>query len=108
VRGITRWGTGPLAVGTRALVWQPKFPPALWTVTALEPGRGFTWVSRAPGLRVTGSHSIAPTATGSRVTLSLVYAGLMGRLMARWTGNITRRYIEMEARGLKERSEAAA
>jgi hypothetical protein len=32
----------------------------------------------------------------------------MGRLMARWTGNITRRYIEMEARGLKERSEAAA
>jgi hypothetical protein len=108
VRGITRWGKGPLAVGDRALIRQPWFPPAIWTVTALEPERSFTWVSRAPGLRVTARHSIEPTPAGSQVTLSLTYAGLLGKSMARWTRGITKRYLEMEANGLRRRSEERA
>src|SRR5688572_1943831 len=31
----------PLALGGRLRIVQPKVPPADWTVTALEPGRGF-------------------------------------------------------------------
>ena len=108
IRGIKRWGEGPLAVGQRALVRQPKFPPALWTVTAVEPGRSFTWESVAPGIHVTGRHSIEPTPAGSRVTLALTYAGVFGKLMGRWTSGITNRYIAMEAAGLKRRSESAS
>jgi len=108
IRGIKRWGEGHLAVGQRALVRQPKFPPALWTVTAVEPGRSFTWESVAPGIHVTGRHSIEPTPAGSRVTLALSYAGVFGKLMGRWTSGITNRYIAMEAAGLKRRSESAS
>ena len=41
---------GPLAVGTRARVIQPKLKPAVWEVTQAKAGRGFTWVTRHPGL----------------------------------------------------------
>lgn len=108
IRGIKRWGQGPLAVGQRALVRQPKFPPAVWTVTAVESGRSFTWESTGPGIHVTGVHRIEPTPAGSRVTLSLTYGGVLGKLLGRWTSGITNRYIAMEAAGLKRRSEATS
>jgi uncharacterized protein YndB with AHSA1/START domain len=108
IRRVTRRGTGPLAVGQRAIVRQPRFPPALWTVTDVEPGRSFTWVSTAPALRVTATHRVEATPTGSRATLSLNYEGFFGELIARWTRGITTRYVAMEAAGLKRRSEEPA
>jgi len=106
VRSIRLLDNGPLAVGTRALIRQPKFPPAVWTITAIEPGWSFTWTSGAPGMRVFAQHSIEPTAAGSRATLSLHYEGAIGRLLARWTRGITNRYLGYEAAGLKARSES--
>ena len=47
----------PLAVGSGALIRQPKFPPAWWKVTDLQADREFTWVSVAPGLRVVARHA---------------------------------------------------
>ena len=38
VTSAKRVGNAPFAVGTKVLVRQPKFPPALWTVTEIEPG----------------------------------------------------------------------
>jgi hypothetical protein len=106
VRSIRRMDTGPFRVGSRALVRQPRFPPAIWKVTALDPERGFTWVSRAPGLRVSGHHAIEVVPDGSRVTLSVRYEGIIGRLLGRMTRMITQRYLAFEAAGLKERCEA--
>lgn len=105
VTSIKRLDAGPVAVGTRAVVRQPKFPPAIWTVSAIEPGRGFTWVNRAPGVFVSAQHIVEPTSDGSRATLSLCYEGWLGRLLARWTNGITNRYLAMEASGLKARAE---
>ena len=56
---------GPLAVGQRARVLQPRLPAALWRITALEPGRSFTWVTRSPGVVVTARHSVEPAEGGS-------------------------------------------
>ena len=106
---ITRTQAGPLVVGETATVRQPKLPPAMWTVNEIQPGRNFSWVNRAPGLRVTGFHGAEPTSTGSsRATLSLTYEGLFGGLLARLTEGITKKYIEMEASGLKARAEDPA
>jgi len=108
VTSITRRDSGPLAVGSRVAIRQPKFPPALWTVTALEPGRSFAWMNVAPGIRVLATHSVEGTASGTRVRLSLEYRGIFGGLLARLTKGITERYLAMEANGLKRRSEDPA
>jgi len=105
VTSVTRLGGAPFAVGSRVMIRQPKFPPALWKLTAIEPGRSFTWVSVAPGLRVVAHHQVEPTAAGSRATLSLDLQGLFGGVFGRMTKDITERYLVMEAKGLKARSE---
>jgi hypothetical protein len=74
----------------------------------LDSGRSFTWKSGAPGMWVHAQHSVTPAAAGSRVVLSLRYEGALGRLLARATRDITNRYLEFEAAGLKQRSEARA
>jgi uncharacterized protein YndB with AHSA1/START domain len=106
VRSITLRDPGPLRTGSRAWVRQPKFPPAHWTVTDVSE-RSFTWVSRAPGMVVTARHAVTPIGTGSRATLSLNFAGVFGRFFGRLTRDINNRYLEMEAAGLKRRSEGS-
>ena len=105
---IRRLSGGPFAVGSRAVVRQPKFPPAVWKVTDLQPGREFTWVSTAPGLRVAGIHRVEPAGGGAHATLDVEIGGLFGGMWARLTGALTERYIAMEAAGLKARSEDPA
>jgi uncharacterized membrane protein len=105
VTSITRLDAGPFAIGSRARIRQPKLPPALWTVSAIEPGRSFTWVSKGPGILVTAHHAIDPRAGGSRVTLSIRYEGLFATLLAWMTKDINERYLAMEAAGLKARCE---
>ena len=92
--------------GARARVRQPKFPPAVWTVVSVKQDHGFTWTSGAPGMRVTGKHYVVPRGTGSQVTLSVSYDGLIGAAFAKATEGITNRYIALEAAGLKKRSES--
>lgn len=105
VREVRRLGEGPLQVGSRVLIRQPAFPPALWKVTTLDADRGFLWTSVAPGLRVVANHSVEASATGATATLSLELHGLFGNVFGRMTRDITERYLAMEAEGLKLRSE---
>jgi len=99
---------GRLAVGTRAIVRQPKLLPARWQVMELEEGRSFTWITRGPGVRVTARHCVEGAANGSRVTLSLDFLGPLGPLCARLTRGLNARYLALEARGLKKRAETEA
>ena len=99
---------GPLALGTRAIVRQPKLLPARWQVMEFEDGRSFSWIMRLPGVRVTARHSVERTANGSRVTLSIEFSGPLGPLCARLTRGLNERYLAMEAQGLKKRAETQA
>jgi carbon monoxide dehydrogenase subunit G len=107
ITSIQKLEPGPLAVGLKARVRQPKLPPAVWTVSWVEPHAGFVWVSRAPGVHVTGRHMVEASASGSRATLSIAYEGLLGVLIGRLTRPVNERYLGLEAEGLKKRSEAA-
>ena len=97
----------PLAIGSRIRVVQPKVPPAEWTVTALEPGRGFRMMSRSPGATVVANHWAEPLGDGqrSRVTLSVTFSGWLGQIIARMMRGLNERYLAQEAAGLKRRSE---
>jgi len=107
VRSIRKLDAGDLRIGTRAIVRQPKLPPAFWRITAVQPGREFTWVSKGPGMLVTARHGVAPTATGSRATLSIHYEGLLSPLLLWMTKNVNDAYLALEANGLKQRSESS-
>ena len=98
----------PLQVGSRVRIKQPRLPATVWTVSDLVEGEQFTWTATSPGVNTRASHRVAGTAAGSRVTLSIGQAGVLGRLVGRLYGGLTRRYVEMEAAGLKQRSEESA
>ena len=105
VRKIRRLDRGSLAVGSRAVIWQPKLPPAKWKVTELDDARrSFTWETLGPGMRLQARHSVEGTGNTSRATLSIQFSGLLGPLFARITRDLNDRYLALEANGLKERS----
>lgn len=108
ITSVKRLKDEPFAVGTRVMIRQPKLPPALWRITDIEPGRSFTWVSVAPGLRVYGRHRVEAAPGGSRATLGIDIDGALGGLWGWLSRGITERYIAMEAEGLAARSLDAA
>lgn len=81
------------------LIRQPRLPPAKWTVTNVEPGRSFTWVSVGSGVRVTGRHSVESVGDGGRATLSIEVQGMLGGILWRMTRDITERHVTFEAKG---------
>ena len=108
VTRVERLDRAPFGVGSRARIRQPRFPAVIWTVTALEPGRSFEWQATTPGLLSVGVHGVdAAGDHASRVTLSLTWSGPLAPVIRLLFGNLSRRYVEMEAQGLKRRCEAA-
>ncbi|HVZ82740.1 MAG TPA: SRPBCC family protein [Terracidiphilus sp.] len=106
VISITRLDTGPLALGSRARVVQPKLIPTVWKVTEFDgQARLFTWQTGRPGVKVIGGHRVESGEYGSRVRLTLTYRGLLGVLMAHQLKELNWKYITMEAQGLKARCE---
>ena len=107
ITSIERLDHGPLAVGSWALIRQPKALPAKWLLTELDEGNSFTWVTRRPGVCVAARHSVEPTAGGSKATLLLEFSGFLGPLLARLLRGMSERYLALEAKGLKARSEGS-
>ena len=105
VTSVKRYDTGPLAIGSRARIHQPKLRPADWEVTVLEPGRGFDWVTRSPGLTAIGRHWIEPVPDGSRVTIAIELTGVLARPVAWLFRHLNAQYLQLEASGLKSRAE---
>ena len=103
---VKRLDSGPLRVGSRVRIKQPKFLPAVWEVTELDPARRtFTWVMRRPGIVVSAKHRAQRSGQGSHAELSVTYNGFLGTIIAQVFAKITHRYLMMEAAGLKQRSE---
>ena len=106
---VRRLGTGPLAVGERAVVKQPKLPELTWEVTELVEGSSFVWVARSPGITTTGGHYITPGGGGARtakVRLTIDQNGPGAKLVGLFTNSLTRSYLQMERRGLTARAES--
>lgn len=97
---------GPLAVGSRTRLKQPKLSEAVWTVTELADGRSFTWNSTSPGISITGGHVVEPDPAGARLTLTLQVSGPLAPLGWLMTRAMTRRYVETEAASVKKAAES--
>jgi hypothetical protein len=59
VTRVQRMDIGPLTLGSRTRIWQPKLMPAVWQVTSLdEQRRVFGWTSRALGVKCVAWHTL--------------------------------------------------
>jgi len=101
-----RLDDGPLAVGARTRLAQPKLPEEVWTVTELTPGTAFTWTSTSTGVRVTASHVVEPSPDGSRLTLAIDLAGWLAPMGWLMTRSLTQQYVQTEAASIKAAAEA--
>ncbi|MFI0482021.1 SRPBCC family protein [Actinomadura sp. 9N215] len=96
----------PIALSSRARVHQPKLRAAIWTVTEFEENKTFTWESRSAGVTTTAAHEIVPKPDGTvSVHLTLDQKGPMAPILSLFTGHLARRYVTMEANGLKSKAE---
>jgi uncharacterized protein YndB with AHSA1/START domain len=92
VTSVRPLSPGPLQVGSRVRIKQPRLPATMWTVSDLVEGERFTWTATSPGVNTRASHRVVPAAEGSRVTLSIDQAGILGRLVGRLYGGLTSRW----------------
>jgi GNAT superfamily N-acetyltransferase/uncharacterized protein YndB with AHSA1/START domain len=105
VQSVDVLDPGPLKPGTRVRIMQPRLRPAIWTVTSLVDGWAFTWDMHSPGVRAVATHQIEPAPGGSRVTLTVDFAGVLALPIGWLTSSLNRRYMRIEAEGLKRESE---
>jgi uncharacterized membrane protein len=98
---------GPgLAVGKRFEIKQPRMPRLVWEVTEVTPGASWTWVQRSPGGTTVARHVVTAEADRrTEVRQQLEQRGPMGSLVGLLMRKMTRRYLNLEAVGLKARSE---
>ena len=107
VDSVERLDDGPLAVGSRTRLRQPRLSPAVWTVTELTDGSSYTWESKSSGVTVVASHDVEPHPDGCRLTLALTVSGPMAGIGWLMTKSMTKRYVETEAASIKAAAENA-
>ncbi|GGJ87157.1 hypothetical protein GCM10010123_15920 [Pilimelia anulata] len=107
VTAVERLDPGPLRVGCRTRVRQPRLPVAVWEVTELVEGESFTWTARGPGLLTVAAHRVgAAPGGGTAVENALEQRGPLGPLAGRLWRGLTQRYLERELAGLRRHCEA--
>jgi uncharacterized membrane protein len=95
-----------LAVGRRFSIKQPGMPALVWKVTEIDPGLSWTWVQRAPGARASARHDVITLSDGRTLVRQQVdQRGVLGALVGRLMVKKTKRFLQLEARGLKTRAE---
>jgi uncharacterized membrane protein len=107
VRQATWLDDTGMAPGGRVRIKQPGMPALVWEVSELEPGVSFSWRSVSPGITTLGTHALQETGDARvTVTLGLHQSGALAPIIGLFTAARSRRYVQMEADGLKKSSEA--
>ena len=105
---VERLEPGMFRPGSSARIKQPRLPEAIWRVTELVPQKTFTWTSRiragSPPSRVTSSPRATRAAPG--LAARSTSTGPLALLARIFFSRLTKRYLEQEAQGLKQRCEA--
>lgn len=101
---------GPaLRPGHRFRIRQPGLPTSVWRVGEVRPGESYTWETHRPGVHTIGWHRVDREPDGTtRISIGIRQHGALAWLVTLLVAARTRRYLRMEAAGLKAAAEAAA
>jgi uncharacterized membrane protein len=96
-----------LALGRRFAIKQPRLPNLVWQVDQLATGASWSWRQAGPGATSYAVHEVvALDARRTLVRQRFEQRGPIGALLGRLFAGMTRRYLRMEADGLKAACEA--
>ena len=99
---------GPVAIGTRVRLKQPKLPEGVWEVTVWDAPSFFEFRQQSGGLTDVAGHRVEALEDGrSRLTLTLDMRGLLVPVVALFWKGLTNRYMTIEAQGIKTAAESA-
>jgi uncharacterized protein YndB with AHSA1/START domain len=102
---LKRVEDGPLQDGSDVQIKQPRLRATVWTVTDLVPGERFTWRNSGAGVTTEADHELVANPDGTTVTLRIRQSGWLSGVSGFLGGSAIRRYMDMEAAGLKARCE---
>src|SRR5262245_56343418 len=105
---VERLDRSAFGVGSRVRVRQPRLKTMVWQVSEFDKGRLFAWEAQSPGFFIEARHEIKASARGSVVVLKLEQTGWLASVVSLLFGSLTRRYVAMEAQGLKRQCESLA
>src|SRR4029079_6690572 len=99
--------SGPVAVGTRLRMKQPKLPEGTWEVTVWDPPSYFEYRQRSSGVAIDAGHRVE-TLEGdrSRLRLTLEMRALLVPVVGLFYRDLTNRYMTLEAQGMKRAAES--
>lgn len=97
-----------IVVGNRFQVTQPGLPRTVMRVSEVLPGESFVWSTSSPGVRTDAFHRLESNPDGSiEIVIGIRQTGALAGLVGALIAGKTRRYLKLEAAGLKAASETA-
>jgi uncharacterized membrane protein len=103
---VRRTDSGPVQVGSEAIVRQPGLIRARWRVTEIEPGRSFVWETKVAGVTAVGGHLVEQDGDHAVITLTLRQHGPLAPLLAALTSRMTKKNIALELEGFRRTAES--
>ena len=98
----------PIAKGSRVRLKQPKLPEGTWEITVWDAPSYFEWTQKESGATVVARHRVEAVDDGrARLTLTIDMRGFLVPIIGRFYKNLTNRYMNLEAEGMKRAAESA-
>jgi uncharacterized membrane protein len=98
----------PITKGSRVRLKQPKLPEGTWDVTVWDAPSYFEWTQKTGGATSVVGHRVESLGEGqARLTLTLDMRGFMIPIFGRFYKDLTNRYMNYEAEGMKRAAESA-
>jgi uncharacterized membrane protein len=97
----------PMAKGSRVRLQQPKLPEGTWDITVWDAPSYFEWTQKTSGVTSVAGHRVEALGEGrARLTLTLDMRGVLIPVIGLFYKDLTNRYMDLEAEGMKRAAEA--
>ena len=97
----------PIGQGSRVRLKQPKLPEGIWEITVWDAPSYFEYRQKSGGVTTVAGHRVDALEEGrSRLSLTLDMRGLLVAVVGVFYKDLTNRYMNLEAQGMKRAAES--
>ncbi len=97
----------PIAKGSRVRLKQPRLPEGTWDITVWDAPSYFEWTQKTGGVTTVAGHRVEALGDDrARLTLTLDMRGFLVPVIGLFYRDLTDRYMNLEAEGMKRAAES--